>query len=109
MKCIRTSEYVLRAGRIMRSALFIAHSVGLPSLVASSIMRSTNGIWFYLVGCFIVYFPTQVACLFTILVACVRLTNFQFKQIFGDMVLNHDVVGFTARGSVRTVVHPLNM
>ena len=55
MKCIRTSEYVLRAGRIMRSALFIAHSVGLPSLVASSMMRSTNGIWFYLVGCFIVY------------------------------------------------------
>ena len=33
--------------------------------------------------------PTQVACLFTILVACVRLTNFQFKQIFGDMVQNH--------------------
>ena len=45
----------MRAGRIMRSALFIAHSVGLPSLVASSMMRSTNGIWFYLVGCFIIY------------------------------------------------------
>ena len=39
----------------MRSALFVAQLVGLPRLVASSMMRSTNGIWFYLVGCLIVY------------------------------------------------------
>ena len=93
----------------MRSALFVAQLVGLPSLVASSIMRSTNGIWFYLVGCFIVYLSNPSRMPIYHLVACVRLTNFQFKQIFGDMVLNHVMVGFTARGSVRTVVHPLNM
>ena len=83
--------------------------MGLSGLVASSIMRSTNDNWFYLVGRFIVYLSNPSRMSSYHLVACVRLTNFQFKQIFGDMVLNHDVVGFTARGSVRTVVHPLNM
>ena len=73
-------------------------------------MRGTNDNWFYLVGYVIVCLSNPMSHVeFTILVACVRLTNFQFKQIFGDMVQNHGMVGCTARGSVRTVVHPLNM
>ena len=89
--------------------MFVAHLVGLSGLVASSIMRSTNDNWFYLVGCFIVYLSNPSRMSSYHLVACVRLTNFQFKQTFGDTVLNHGMVGCTARGSVRTVVHPLNM
>ena len=89
----------------MRSALFVAHLVGLSGLVASGMMRSTNDNSYYLFGCLIVCLSHPS-----------RMSNYhfgdmcsQFKQIFGDTVLKHGMVGCTTRESVRSVVHPLFM